>query len=222
MHDLPKPRIIRSKRRSLALQVLPNAELLVKAPYWMPESDIRRFLQDNRAWIEEKIAKKRQTKELSNKLSGEKILYLGKLLDVKVGNYINITLGIDHILFPEALKFRLKKELSTWYIQQAKAMITRQIEYFAKEMDVEYKSISFSDTRSRWGSCSHDNHLQFNWRLVMSPLLVVNYVIIHELAHIDEKNHSMVFWRRVKKYNPSYRQNRKWLKEHGDLLFAQV
>jgi predicted metal-dependent hydrolase len=222
MNTLPNPRIIRSHRRSLALQVLPNAEILVKAPYWMPDGMIQRFLLDNHAWIEKRILQKQQVKTLSDKMTGDKILYLGNLLGVKVGNYSTISLDKDHILFPEVLQFRLKKELSRWYIQQAKATITRLVERLAQEMDVEYKSISFSDTKSRWGSCSHDNHLQFNWRLVMAPLLVVQYVIIHELAHITEKNHSMDFWRRVGKFNPSYRQNRKWLKEHGDLLFAQV
>ena len=222
MNNPLSPRIIRSHRKSLALQVLPNAQVLVKAPYWMPDSLIQRFLKDNHAWIEKKIALKKQNVAVSDRVMGEKLLYLGNELDIRVGNYSSIHLGKDHILFPEVLKFRIKKELSTWYVQQAKDLITRQVVALSKEMQVEYKSISFSDTKSRWGSCSHDNHLQFNWRLVMAPLLVVNYVIIHELSHITEKNHSMDFWRRVGKFNPSYRQNRKWLKEHGDLLFAQV
>jgi len=220
MKDIPNPRIIRSKRRSLALQMLPNAELVVKVPYWMPDGDIQRFIEVNHAWIKKKFDKIQQAKQLSDKLTGEKILYLGQLVAIQAGNYSTIALEKNVLLFPEALQFRQKKELNTWYIQQAKTLITRQVTYFAKEMSVVHKSISFSDTKSRWGSCSHDNHLQFNWRLVMSPLLVVNYVIIHELAHIDEKNHSMDFWRRVGKYNPSYRQNRKWLKEHGNILFS--
>jgi predicted metal-dependent hydrolase len=220
MHNISSPRIIRSKRSSLALQVLPNAELVVKVPFWMPERDIDRFIDTNRDWIKKRLDKIQQTQVLSDKITGESILYLGKIVPVIVGNYIKIALSKDAVLFPQALQFRQKKELNTWFVQQAKIIISRQVEQYAKEMNVEYKNVSFSDTKSRWGSCSRDNSLQFNWRLIMAPLLVVNYVIVHELSHITEKNHSMGFWRRVGKYNPSYRQNRKWLKEHGNLLFS--
>ncbi len=73
-------------------------------------------------------------------------------------------------------------------------------------------------TKSQWGSCTHDNKLQFSWRLIMTPITVLNYVVIHELAHTTQKNHSRAFWDVVRRHCPSYNRQRKWLKEHGNSL----
>lgn len=152
----------------------------------------------------------------------EEYLYLGRKLTLHPGNYTSIAVKDDLLLFPQALLFRKEKELTMWYVQQAKKIIAAHVERFAKEMQTNYKSLTFSDTRSKWGSCTHDNRLQFSWRLVMAPLLVLNYVIIHELAHTIEKNHTQYFWMKVRRFNPSYRQQIKWLKEHGELLHFSV
>ncbi|SRR5258708_5002117 len=148
------------------------------------------------------------------------VLYLGKQHMVQIGNYPVISVLDDKLLFPQFLHFRMQKELLAWYIQQAREVITRQIELNAAQMKANYTSITFSDTKSRWGACSHENALQFNWRLIMAPLLVLNYVVVHELAHTQEKNHSMHFWHRVSVMNPSYRQQRKWLKQYGHTLIV--
>lgn len=148
----------------------------------------------------------------------EEYLFLGQKLLFHPGNYTSITVKDDKLLFPLALLFRKEKELTNWYTQQAKKIIAAQVARFAKEMQTSYRSLTFSDTRSKWGSCTHDNRLQFSWRLVMAPLLVLNYVIIHELAHTLEKNHTQYFWMKVRRFNPSYRQQIKWLKDYGTTL----
>jgi predicted metal-dependent hydrolase len=145
-------------------------------------------------------------------------LFLGKTLTLKPGNYTSIAVKGDWLLFPQAALFRKDKELTSWYITQARALITRQTERYAKEMKTDFKEITFSDTRSQWGRCTYDNRLQFSWRLIMAPLLVLNYVVIHELAHTFEKNHTQMFWMKVRNFNPSYRQQIKWLKEYGTTL----
>ena len=101
---------------------------------------------------------------------------------------------------------------------QGKNILSEQVKSYALQMKAEYKEITFSDTKSQWGRCTHDNRLQFSWRLVMAPMLVINYVIIHELSHTFEKNHTQMFWMKVRNFNPSYRQQIKWLKEHGASL----
>jgi len=137
---------------------------------------------------------------------------------LKLGPYTEIAVSNDELLFPIALQFRAQKELRAWYIKQGRELITKQLEKYALEMGASYTDLTFSDTKSKWGSCSHDNRLQFSWRLIMAPVLVMNYVIIHELAHTTEKNHSRDFWKIVEKYTPSYRQSRKWLRDHGHTL----
>lgn len=214
-------KLIRSNRRTMALQILPNATLVVKAPFFLPKSQIDKFVERHMDWIKKKseVVKQRKTKERGYK-EGEEFLYLGKSYRLKIGSYKEIEFKNGNLLFPNFLLFRIKKELDAWYINQAKKFITEQLNYYAEEMKTEYRGLTFSDTHSKWGSCTHDNRLQFSWRLIMAPILVINYVIIHELAHTFEKNHSRAFWSKVRLYNPSYKQQIKWLKSNGNSLIS--
>lgn len=214
-------KIIRSNRRSISLQVTHNGEMVVKAPMRAPQFLIDKFISDNSDWIEKQKAKlKKQEITKKSYSEGELFLFMGKELKVEIGAYTVIKIQGDTLLFPRSLQFRMKKELDVWRIKQAKEFITSQVEYWAKQMNTSYKIISFSDTTSKWGSCTQDNRLQFSWRLIMAPLMVINYVIIHELTHTTIKNHSREFWSRVNTYTPSYRQQVKWLKANGNLLFV--
>jgi len=116
------------------------------------------------------------------------------------------------------LLFRGKTELTNWYIQEAKRRITERVDFFSQRMNTTYRRISFSDTSSKWGSCFPDNALQFNWRLVMAPIIVIDYVVVHELAHTTEKNHGPKFWRIVASQKPAYKQHIQWLKENSNKL----
>lgn len=221
MAQIPSPVIVRSDRRTASLYVLPNATVLVKAPLKMSDTTIQAFVKEHSDWIEKRLAVLNQgpIAPVRDYKEGEQFFYLGKIYSLTIGNYGAISAKDDKLQFPSVLSFRIKKELDSWYIARAKKIITELAQKYAMDMQVTYQSISFSDTKSRWGACTHDNHLQFNWRLVMAPMLVIIYVVTHELSHIDEKNHSADFWRRVRRYNPSYVQSRKWLKTHGNLLF---
>lgn len=212
--------IERSNRRSITLSLKPDGTITVKAPHLVPKIILDQFVSKHKDWIDkrkEKIAKAPQRKT-GNYSEGDTFFYLGKEISLTYGNFTNISVKEDSLRVPIGLKFRVKKELESWYILQGKNVITKQVEKFASEMNTTYTSLLFSDTKSKWGSCSHDNKLQFSWRLIMAPVLVMNYVIIHELAHTTEKNHSRNFWKIVETYNPSYRQSRKWLNENGHTL----
>ncbi len=209
-------KIIRSNRKTVSLRILSDASLLIKAPFRVSNKDIDEFIQKNLPWIQKQTSLKRQRK--IDKEEKQELLFLGKPHKLEFGNYTSIRAHEDKILFPQALQFRMQKELTSWFIHQAQEIITKQVEWYALQMNVSYASISFSDTISRWGSCSHDNHLQFNWHLVQAPLLVINYVVVHELAHTQQKDHSAGFWSRVRLFSPSYRQQREWLKTHGSTL----
>jgi predicted metal-dependent hydrolase len=211
--------ITRSLRRTLALHILPDASLEVKVPLYVSTRHINEFIESHRDWIEERIKKMEQKRAREKTYTnGEKFMYLGKEYSLEIGNYPSIQVKEDKFLFPQAIAFRIKKELENWYVQQAKTIITARVAQYAEEMHASYTSVSFSDTKSKWGSCTSDNRLQFSWRLVMTPILVLSYVIVHELAHTKEKNHSYKFWNIVRGINPSYRQQIKWLKEHGNML----
>ncbi|MCX8009180.1 MAG: M48 family metallopeptidase [Patescibacteria group bacterium] len=213
--------IIRSSRKSLSIRVLPDGSLRVNAPRFASELEIHNFINKQHEWIERQrqkiltIQAKRQSRRYED---GEEFLYLGNTIRLAIGDHKAILLQGDRLCFPHFLKFRIREEIRQWFIKQAKDVIADIVRKNSQVMNVSYSSITFSDTRSKWGSCTRDNRLQFCWRLVMAPLLVIQYVVIHELVHIIEKNHSRKFWMKVALYNPSYKQQIQWLKTHGDEL----
>lgn len=213
---LGKPlKIIRSNRRTLSLQVLPGQGLVIKAPFFIPQFEINKFINKHQDWIDKRLNHLKETKlNKRNFKDGEKFLFLGKEYNLKVGDYKQISFSSDYLYFPKFMLFRAEKELTSYYINSAKQVIKKQLEFYKNEMNVSIKSVMYSDTRSKWGSCTHDNKLQFCWRLIMAPILVINYVIVHELTHTTIKNHSRTFWNRVKVFNPSYKQQIKWLKQN--------
>ena len=212
--------LIRSNRRSISLEVDASAKLIVKAPFFMPMGLINRFVTEKQGWIVKQIEKRSKHPKIKKQyIDGEEFLFLGNVYKLTIGNHKEIAFSDKGELhFPRGLTFRIQKELERFYIKQAKEIIIIRVEYHAKLMNLNYNSILFSDTRSKWGTCTSKNCLQFNWRLILAPLIVVDYVIVHELTHIKEKNHSRKFWSIVGSYKPAYRQHRKWLNENAHKL----
>lgn len=209
----------RSHRRSVAIQVTPNGHTIVKAPYLLPKFMIDQFVQKKASWIKKKVAiATKFPLQIKNTITeGDIYYYLGSPYAIHIGNYTHI--GVTKTInFPKHLLFRGKTELTNWYIKEAKRIITGRVDYFTPRMHTTHTRISFSDTTSKWGSCTPDNSLQFNWRLVMAPLIVLDYVVVHELAHTKEKNHGAKFWQIVASQKPAYKQHRAWLKENSNKL----
>lgn len=217
--SIPKPQIVRSRRSSLTLHISSSGEIIVKAPLLVSKFMIEKFLQEKSEWIEKTLAKVQQRKPQKKTYNaGETFLFLGKTYTFKLSDGIEIFLTDTELLFPRVSLFRAEKELTNWYIRQAKDIIGKRVAFHAQKMQAQYKSLLFSDTHSKWGTCFPDNSLQFSWRLVMTPLMVLDYVVIHELTHTTEKNHGDAFWRRVRLFTPAYKQHRKWLNDHAHLL----
>lgn len=210
-------------RRSISLQITRRGELVVKAPLFIPLVFINHFVSERADWINKHISKfqKIPIREKIRYEEGEKFMYLGNTYLLHIGNVKTISVT-DRLNFPQFLKFRIQEELTDWYIRQAKDLITSRVIYHAKLMNAQYKKIYFSDTISKWGSCSRDNILQFNWRLIMTPILVIDYVVVHELAHTTEKNHGIRFWNKVALYKPAYKQYRKWLNTYSHTLMKDI
>lgn len=220
MSTIPNYTIVRSPRKTVSLHILPNGSLEVRAPRLLPEFFIKRFVEQHADWIDKNMKVVTMHKLVTKKTykSGDELFYLGQKYVLDIGSYTEIHVVDRRLCFPRVSEFRIQKELTEWYQKQAKQIITGRVKANAELMNVSYKELYFSDTKSKWGSCSPDNRLQFNWRLIMAPLLVLNYVVIHELAHTVVKNHSARFWKKVEEYNPSYKQQRLWLKKNGGML----
>lgn len=122
--------------------------------------------------------------------------------------------------------FYLSKEALTnakdifiqWYKEEAYHKIAEQVEFYAKRAGLKYNKVKITNAQKRWGSCSSANNLNFSWSLIMAPLKVLDYVVVHELCHLIERNHSQRFWTKVKTMMPDYEKYRDWLNEYGYLL----
>ena len=181
-----KVTVIRSNRKTVAIQVNSDLSVTVRAPRSVSEKDIEEILKKKEAWISKHIEKIKETKERfeaepTEKLTREKVIALAD----------------------EALK-----------------VIPARVEYFAKVIGVTYGKITVRNQKTRWGSCSSKGNLNFNCLLMLAPPEVLDYVVVHELCHRKQMNHSKAFWLEVEKVLPNYKEVRKWLKEEGSQMIT--
>jgi predicted metal-dependent hydrolase len=209
--------VVRSlKRKSVSIRILPDGSVKVSVPYFYPKLFIKKILQEKEDWIKEKqhLIQNRQTNR-----DNQNYLYLGTYypLQFRDGQKELIQLE-DKLYIGSPNRKYIATYLTSWYKQQARKIITERVAQYAKIAGLRYKSVSITSADTRWGSCSSQKTLNFNWKLVMAPLEVMDYVIAHELAHLTELNHSRDFWETVRKMYPLYRQYRTWLKRNGHTL----
>lgn len=137
----------------------------------------------------------------------------------KKRRWIESKLRLYRERYTEAVRAQAERQpLIPSFQQRARTLIPERVEKYAALAGLKYKSISISCARTRWGSCSIDGKLRFSWRLAMAPLAVIDYVVVHELAHLEIKNHSRQFWARVREIFPGYKEHETWLKDHQHLL----
>jgi len=214
--------IIRTKRKSIALIVEPDGRLVVRAPMRVSDADIKHLVKQKERWIREK---QKQVKDKSTQskpkvyMDGEEFLYLGKSYQLKIVADLNPALVLSrkfylsHRALPKA-----EIVFTEWYREQARAVISERVKLYAARHGFKYRKIRVTSAMTRWGSCSSLGNLNFTWRLVMAPPEVIDYVVVHELAHLRVDNHSKEFWNQVERIMPDYKQCLRWLKENGRKL----
>ena len=202
-----------------------NREITAYFPKWsVSTAEIERFVKKKESWISEKLSDKERSVRQHEKtfLPGEKFLYLGELYPLEIEDnghqrcplklsYGKFVLDKNHI--EEARNLFVE-----WYKKEAKEKLSERVNYYSNRLQLTPQGIKITSAQSRWGSCSRDNRLCFSWRIIMTPLSVLDYVLIHELAHIKEKNHSRRFWDYLGSVLPNYKEHRGWLREHESLL----
>jgi predicted metal-dependent hydrolase len=209
--------IVRSRKRSsVGIQILADTSVKVTIPYFFPKMFVGGILREKEAWIKEK---QRLVAQRSVKTSSNEYYYLGKVYPLahRPGQKELIEIE-DKLYVGSANKKFVKTYLTGWYKQQAQKIIIPRVQHYARIAGATYKSISITTADTRWGSCSSQKTLNFNWKLVMAPIEVIDYVVCHELAHLTELNHSRDFWETVRKMYPLYREHRTWLKRHENAL----
>lgn len=211
--------IIRSNRKSVALVIDGNGDLIVRAPKWVSQSDIMKFVAQKQEWIIQKTTAKKERAEQQQEITGEEgdeIPYMGRLCQIHRGQVARVFFDGETFTVPDqdnALDY-----LITWYKRKARSIFRESLNRFAETMELKPKEMHISSARTRWGSCSYDNKVSFTWRLLMCPQEIIDYVVVHELCHFYHRNHSRDFWNSVAAVDEDYKDHEKWLKEHGRLM----
>ena len=125
-------------------------------------------------------------------------------------------------LVPASRQVARRQVLRTWYVARAKEKILQRVKHHARELGVTFEEARIVDNRYRWGSCTIKNNLHFNWRLIKAPMFVIDYVIVHELAHLIEANHSSRFWNIVRANTSTTEKAKRWLMENGQVLEEKI
>ncbi len=214
--------LIRSKRRTLSLEINDQAKLIVRAPSNASNKEIHYFIEKKRKWIEKIQTRIQvqvdQTEQISFK-PGDLLYYLGDRYPLTLtSNRSDILYLDDQFYLAPHYQAYAKSAFINWYQQRANAIIPMRVEFYAQKTGLHFQRIRISSARKRWGSCSSQGSISINWRLIMTPINVLDSVIIHELAHLKELNHSKRFWNIVETNMPTYHQANRWLRDHEFLL----
>ena len=232
--------VLRSRRKTLSLQVK-HGHVFVRAPFHVDEKFISSFIQKKDAWLRAKITEQNQTADFCcNFTQGSKLFIFGQLVtlnitfdnsDDKSGVFLSKLLNGQQeliIVLPVRIQHKLlnksqlavvvKTHIERYFKQQAQKTIIPKVEYYSKLTKLAPTSIKIRQYRARWGSCNNRGELSFNYLLMMLPIHVIDYVIVHELCHLHYLNHSKYFWQLVAKFFPSFIEAKKWIKVNQSAL----
>lgn len=173
--------IIKSDRKTIAIQINPDGQVVVRCPKRMRVEEARRFVESKADWIEKHLAKRQ----------------------------------------PQNVAKYTPKEIEQLR-EQARKLVTERVRYYAPIIGVTYGQIAIRTQHTRWGSCSSKGNLNFNCLLALVPPEVLDYVVVHELCHRKELNHSIRFWSGVERVLPDYKNQRRWLKDNGTILIRRI
>ena len=179
--------LVRSSRKTLAVQIRADGTVIARAPLRMPKDRILCFLSEKASWIRMQQGRMQERENMRQQARIH-------------------------------LDAAQEKELR----ERAKSVLAQRTAYFARQVGVTYGRITVRDQKTRWGSCSQTGNLNFNFRLILAPSEVLDYVVVHELCHRRQMNHSTQFWQEVAQVLPDYRKRKAWLTENGWRLMGEL
>lgn len=208
--------IQKSKRKTLVLMVNSAGELIVKAPLKCKEEHIAKFIAEKSAWI---LKKQQEAKDSINRKivieNDKEISILGQTYTIRLQNVSRCKFSNCDIIVPNQ---NSQTKFVNFLKGQAKKYIHDRVEFYSQRYGFSHKGISITSATSRWGSCGGKNTLNFTFKLMLCPIEVVDYVVVHELCHTKQKNHSLKFWQLVAEILPNYKTLRRWLKTNNWII----
>lgn len=213
----------RAYQRSIKLTVKYNNEILITCSKTTTNSKVLEFLLESEKWIEKtkkKFEVEKQNKPLKKMHSGERFYFLGKpkTLCLKLDKTKKYTITDEHLSLhlkqqPSSEQLILE-ELKKIYKKEGKMLLQKKVNHWSEQMQLYPTKLSYRAQKTRWGSCNSLGHVSLNWKLILAPEYVMDYVVIHELAHIKHQNHSKRFWNLVAQYTDDTDRSKRWLKKH--------
>ncbi len=222
-----------SRAKRLRMQVdSESRQIVLTVPRFTLQFEVNRFVKMQTPWIEKqlsKIDKQNKIHPHPKYLAGDVFYYLGEpvTLELMPSSFwrprINIRgdkmiISIHREMKMAEGKKLIKKTVHNFYKKKAEEVIHDRLQFFNEYYQFKYKRVTLRNQKSRWGSCSGKKNLNFNWKLVMAPIEIIDYVVVHEMCHLKQMNHSAKFWNLVAEKIPNHKDMRKWLKENSFLL----
>ena len=222
-------KVVRSPRRKkLTITVERDRSIIIHAPENTSEEAVRHAVEAKRQWLFDKIHHPQKYQDAPHApgkevVNGESAPYLGRDYRIEITETASGQVEFSACFMVPASRHTVRREvLRDWYIARAKEKILPRVKRHARELGVEFAAAKIVDNRYRWGSCTLNDNVSFNWRLIKAPMFVIDYVIVHELAHLIESNHTPRFWNIVRASNPTMEKAKAWLKEHGQVLEEEL
>jgi predicted metal-dependent hydrolase len=219
--------ITRTKRKKTISILIKDGNVEVKAPFNLKQNEIDGFILKKEKWIKNKILLQKKIKQLPKKkfIDGEVFKFLGKdlILKININDVIRTYIKNDYICLDlknnsKNNRDKIKKELELFYRSFSEKILKEKTLIESKKMNLKVEKIKVRSYKNRWGSCSSNGDISYNWKLIMAPEKIINYVIIHELCHLIHFNHSRDYWGEVSKKLPNYRESKEWLKSNQYLF----
>ena len=216
----------RTNRRKTASIKIEEGKVQVIIPKTLSKKGLQKLIQKKTPWIRRKLKDQSEYALAKQKeyVSGESFAYLGKNYRLKLTQNDSdavklkggrLVLGVDEDLSETDREVFVKGALEKWYLSHAEDRLREKTARYAKIIGVKPSSVTLKSYKSRWGSCSSKGDISYNWKIIMAPHHIVDYVVVHELSHMIQLNHSPAYWRSVERFIPDYQQCRKWLKVNG-------
>jgi len=216
-NDLKIYKIIRTRRKSVGLKIDDNGNLIIRAPRYVSVKIIEFIVNKNKNWIFKKrqeILKRRKFKKRF--VEGEIYYFMGKEYKLKYGDYdFGCDFSDGYLLVNDNNNKKKNLLIEECYKGRAYEIIKQRVEYYSKLYDFKYNRIKIMSAKKRWGSCSIRGNLNFSFYLIMAPLYAIDYVVVHELCHLIEKNHSKRFYKLIESILPDYKLRRQYLKDNA-------
>lgn len=214
-------KIIRSKRRTIGLEITPEAKLIVHSPMHVSKACITKIVEEKADWIIEKQANaqlRREKYPAKTCIQGETFILLGEPLTLVFdSNAHAVEVNGQDLIMPEQLRQNAQAAITKWYKLEALDILKKRADFYSGQTGINFETLKITSALSRWGSCS-GRRICFTWRLAMAPIGMIDYVVVHELSHIPHPNHSKAFWQCVAKIMPDFETRRNWFRENSALL----